>query len=185
MISTLLLHSCPIRKEREQGTKLLPPGHTLSSLSPPFGVPSGTIFGVYSRVSPTGSEPQLRDALQPPSQLLCAGYAMYAAGTRLILASPSGADCFVLDDDLGHFVLSIKGLQVTACLAALCPPWPYCPVSPTAACIIPQCPPPPPFPPPPSFSSFSSFSHAIIFPLSSYQSLFFPVGFDADVPSTL
>lgn len=73
---------------------------------------AATIFGIYRRLSPAGSEPELRDALQPPSQLLCAGYAMYAAGTRLILASETGADCYVLDDDLGHFVLSAKRIRI-------------------------------------------------------------------------
>ncbi len=39
---------------------------------------------------------------------------MYGAGTKLLLATHSGVDCFLLDDEIGHFILSHPNLRVPA-----------------------------------------------------------------------
>lgn len=70
------------------------------------GIATGTIFGVYPRVSPVGGPGTTDDLLQPGSQQVCAGYALYSSVTKLVLALPGRVDGFTLDRELGEFLLS-------------------------------------------------------------------------------
>lgn len=50
--------------------------------------------------------------MQAAENFICAGYTMYGAGTKLILATDKGVNAFQLDDELGHFVLLNPDLRV-------------------------------------------------------------------------
>jgi fructose-1,6-bisphosphatase I len=66
----------------------------------------GTIFSVYRRVTPSGSEPTLQDILQPGNQLVAAGYVVYGSSTMLVYSTGKGVNGFTLDPSIGEFCLS-------------------------------------------------------------------------------
>ncbi len=56
--------------------------------------------------APRGRARRVEDFLQPGSQQLCAGYAIYGATTMLVLTLGRGVHGFTLDRDFGEFVLT-------------------------------------------------------------------------------
>ncbi|XP_072473595.1 fructose-1,6-bisphosphatase 1-like isoform X2 [Notamacropus eugenii] len=70
----------------------------------------GTIFGIYRRNSI--GEPSEKDALQPGRNLVAAGYALYGSATMLVLAMECGVNCFMLDPDIGEFILVEKDVKI-------------------------------------------------------------------------
>ena len=65
----------------------------------------GTIFSIL-RCPDTGAEPDESDFLQPGTEQVCAGIALYGPATMLVLTTGRGVDGFTLDRDIGAFVLS-------------------------------------------------------------------------------
>ena len=65
----------------------------------------GSIFSVLRAVTP-GQDPQPQDFLQPGTQQVCAGYAIYGPSTMLVLTLGRGTHAFTLDPLLGEWVLS-------------------------------------------------------------------------------
>ncbi|XP_051969985.1 fructose-1,6-bisphosphatase isozyme 2-like isoform X2 [Xyrauchen texanus] len=59
--------------------------------------PIGTIFAIYKRAS--DGDPTDQDALQPGSQIVCAGYALYGSATLVALSTGAGVNFFMLDPD--------------------------------------------------------------------------------------
>ena len=73
----------------------------------------GTIFSVLR--CPDGVvEPGLAHFLQPGSEQVCAGYALYGTSTMLVLTTGQGVDGFTLDTANGEFVLTHPALQIAA-----------------------------------------------------------------------
>lgn len=72
-------------------------------------IPTGTIFGVY-RVAP-GMDPQAA-ALQPGSELIAAGYALYSSATMLVISVGQGTHGFTLDPLLGEFMLTHPNIKI-------------------------------------------------------------------------
>ncbi|XP_044539772.1 fructose-1,6-bisphosphatase 1-like, partial [Gracilinanus agilis] len=72
--------------------------------------PIGSIFGIYRRTS-TG-EPSQDDALQPGRNTVVAGYALYGSATMMVVAMDCGVNCFLLDSDIGEFILVHKNVQI-------------------------------------------------------------------------
>ncbi len=71
----------------------------------------GSIFSVLR--APEGvSEPAERDFLQPGSQQVCAGYAIYGPTTMLVLTFGRGAHGFTLDREIGEFIYTHPDLRV-------------------------------------------------------------------------
>jgi fructose-1,6-bisphosphatase len=66
---------------------------------------SGTIFSVL-RAADGGSEVTARDFLQPGNRLVAAGFMLYGASTRLVLTTGNGVNIFMLDREIGEFVLT-------------------------------------------------------------------------------
>ena len=65
----------------------------------------GTIFSILR--CPEGErEPTKTDFLQPGTQQVCAGYALYGPSTMMVLTSGHGVNGFTLDQNLGEFILS-------------------------------------------------------------------------------
>jgi fructose-1,6-bisphosphatase I/sedoheptulose-1,7-bisphosphatase len=71
----------------------------------------GSIFSVLRAVTP-GQDPAPEDFLQPGTQQVCAGYAIYGPSTMLVLTLGRGTHAFTLDPLLGEWVLSHPNLQV-------------------------------------------------------------------------
>lgn len=74
----------------------------------------GTIFGVYRRVTPKGSQAGKEDFLQKGTQQVAAGYIVYGSSTMLVYATRRGVNGFTLDPSIGEFTLSHPDIK--------CPP---------------------------------------------------------------
>ncbi|XP_057688000.1 fructose-1,6-bisphosphatase isozyme 2 [Corythoichthys intestinalis] len=70
----------------------------------------GTIFAIYKRV--TDGEPTEEDALQPGSNIVCAGYALYGSATLVALSTGAGLHFFMLDPAIGEFILTERNVKI-------------------------------------------------------------------------
>ncbi len=70
-----------------------------------YNVPVGTIFAVYRRITGEGAG-TLADFLQPPRNLVAAGYLCYGTSTMLVYSTGNGVHGFTLDTTVGEFLLS-------------------------------------------------------------------------------
>jgi len=71
----------------------------------------GTIFSVLK--APEGmTEPTEQDFLQPGTQQVAAGYAVYGPQTMLVLTTGNGVQCFTLDREMGSWVLTQSDIQI-------------------------------------------------------------------------
>ena len=71
----------------------------------------GTIFSVLRSPDPA-AEPRPEHFLQPGSEQVCAGFALYGPATMLILTTGEGVDGFTLDRDIGAFVLTHPRMRI-------------------------------------------------------------------------
>ncbi|MDA8062711.1 MAG: class 1 fructose-bisphosphatase [Actinomycetota bacterium] len=71
----------------------------------------GTIFSVLRSPSP---DPSTADFLQPGTEQVCAGFAVYGPSTMLVLTTGDGVDGFTLDRDIGAFVLTHPRMRIPA-----------------------------------------------------------------------
>jgi fructose-1,6-bisphosphatase I len=71
----------------------------------------GTIFSIYRRVTEPGTEPTLKDILQPGNQLVAAGYVVYGTSTMLVYSTGKGVNEFTLDPSIGEFCLSHPNIK--------------------------------------------------------------------------
>ncbi|RRQ21383.1 class 1 fructose-bisphosphatase [Thiohalobacter thiocyanaticus] len=71
----------------------------------------GTIFSILR--APEGCEnPAVEDFLQPGTQQVCAGYAIYGPATMLVLTTGHGVNGFTLDRSIGEFILSHPDMTI-------------------------------------------------------------------------
>ena len=71
----------------------------------------GSIFSVLR--APEGvAEPCAQDFLQPGTQQVCAGYAIYGPATMLVLTLGRGTHGFTLDREIGEFILTHPQLSI-------------------------------------------------------------------------
>lgn len=71
----------------------------------------GTIFSIYRRVSPIGSEPTLDDFMQGGHEQVAAGYVLYGSSTILVYTTGHNVAGFTYDNSLGEFILSHPDLK--------------------------------------------------------------------------
>ncbi|HNV73564.1 MAG TPA: class 1 fructose-bisphosphatase [Gemmatimonadaceae bacterium] len=71
----------------------------------------GSIFSILRAPRP-GEAPSLEDFLQPGTEQVCAGYAIYGPCTMLVLTLGKGTHAFTLDPMLGEWVLSHPDLRI-------------------------------------------------------------------------
>jgi fructose-1,6-bisphosphatase len=71
----------------------------------------GTIFSILRTRHP-GENPTLEDFLQPGTEQVCAGFALYGPATMLVLTTGHGVDCFTLDRDVGDFILTHPQMRI-------------------------------------------------------------------------
>ena len=69
----------------------------------------GTIFGIY-RCLDEAQRGRLEDALQPPGDLVAAGYVLYGASTMMVYSAGNGVHGFTLNPEYGEFLLSHPNL---------------------------------------------------------------------------
>ncbi|MDP2785569.1 MAG: class 1 fructose-bisphosphatase [Sulfurimicrobium sp.] len=71
----------------------------------------GTIFSVL-RCQGESDAPSAQDFMQPGTQQVCAGYALYGSSTMLVLTSGHGVNGFTLDRDIGEFILTHPNMTI-------------------------------------------------------------------------
>jgi len=71
----------------------------------------GSIFSILRAPRP-GAEATLEDFLQPGTEQVCAGYAIYGPCTMLVITLGKGTHAFTLDPMLGEWVLSHPNLSI-------------------------------------------------------------------------
>lgn len=74
------------------------------------GVSVGTIFGIYKVKE--GSTGSLSDVLRSGTEMIVAGYCMYAASANLIITTGNGLNGFTLDNALGEFILTHPNMKI-------------------------------------------------------------------------
>ena len=71
----------------------------------------GTIFTIL-RNPDLETEPSGDDFLQPGTEQVCAGFALYGPATMLVLTAGNGVDGFTLDREIGAFVLTHPQMRI-------------------------------------------------------------------------
>lgn len=71
----------------------------------------GTIFSILRAPDPS-REPSEHDFLQPGTEQVAAGFALYGPATMLVLTTGDGVDGFTLDRDIGAFVLTHPQMRI-------------------------------------------------------------------------
>ena len=71
----------------------------------------GSIFSIL-RAPPMAEPIDERDFLQPGTEQVAAGYAIYGPATMLVLSVGTGVHAFTLEPDLGEFLLTHSNLQI-------------------------------------------------------------------------
>lgn len=75
-------------------------------------VPLGTIFSIYKRVSPIGTDLCNDDFLQKGDQQIAAGYILYGTSTMLVFTIGLGVQAFTYEMTLGEYFLSHNYIQI-------------------------------------------------------------------------
>lgn len=71
----------------------------------------GTIFSIYTRVTPIGTPVTLEDFLQEGNKQVAAGYVIYGTSTMLVYTTGDGVNGFTLNPAIGTFYLSHPDMQ--------------------------------------------------------------------------
>ncbi len=71
----------------------------------------GTIFSILR--CPDGVEkPTAEDFMQPGTEQVCAGYALYGPSTMMVMTTGHGVNAFTLDQNVGEFILTQKDMKI-------------------------------------------------------------------------
>jgi fructose-1,6-bisphosphatase I len=103
-----LPHAIPNRYPKGEYLLLFDPLDGSSNIDVNISV--GTIFSVLR--CPEGMTPDEKAFLQPGTQQVCAGYAVYGPTTLLVLALPDGVSVFTLNREMGSFVLTQENVRI-------------------------------------------------------------------------
>ncbi len=71
----------------------------------------GTIWSIFKRVTPTGTEGTLKDALQPGYKQMASGYILYGSSTMFVYTTGYGVHGFTYDPSIGEFILSHPNIR--------------------------------------------------------------------------
>lgn len=97
-------------KEHGQYVLLIDPLDGSSNIDVTVSV--GTIFSIYRRVTPEGSESVLNDFLQPGNQQIAAGYILYGSSTMMVYSTGNEVNGFTLDPGTGVFFLTHPDIKI-------------------------------------------------------------------------
>jgi len=101
----------PVAGEHLRGKYLLVFDPLDGSSNIDINITVGTIFSILRSPNP-GAQAQLDDFLQPGTQQVCAGFALYGPSTLLIITSGHGVNGFTLDREVGEFILTHPGMRI-------------------------------------------------------------------------
>jgi fructose-1,6-bisphosphatase I len=116
-------HTCVMLSEEEENIIPIPEQYPLGRYVVLFdpldgssnidaNVSVGTIFSIYSRITPEGRPGKEEDCLQPGHQQICAGYVVYGSSTMLVYSTGNGVHGFTLDPSYGEFILSHPNIKI-------------------------------------------------------------------------
>ncbi|GJM61646.1 MULTISPECIES: class 1 fructose-bisphosphatase [Persicobacter] len=71
----------------------------------------GTIFSIYRRISPQGSEITMDDVLQKGDNQVAAGYLLYGSSSMLVFTTGAGVFGFTYEPSLGEYFLSHNNIE--------------------------------------------------------------------------
>lgn len=72
----------------------------------------GTIFSILRRPTHVEGEATEEDFLQPGTQQVCAGYALYGPSAMMVLTTGHGVNGFTLDQRIGEFILTNPEMKI-------------------------------------------------------------------------
>ena len=101
----------PIPAEYPRGKYLLTFDPLDGSSNIDVNVSVGSIFSILRAATPR-EDAVLEDYLQPGTEQVAAGYAVYGPSTVLVLTVGTGVHAFTLDPDLGEFILTRQDIKV-------------------------------------------------------------------------
>jgi fructose-1,6-bisphosphatase I len=103
----------PIPSQYPKGKYLLVFDPLDGSSNIDVNVSVGTIFSILR--CPEGVEnPTAEDFLQPGTEQVCAGYALYGPSSMMVLTTGNGVNGFTLDQNIGEFVLTHHNMTIPA-----------------------------------------------------------------------
>jgi fructose-1,6-bisphosphatase I/sedoheptulose-1,7-bisphosphatase len=111
MVSEELEHPYPLPPQHARGKYLLVFDPLDGSSNIDVNVAVGSIFSVLRAPTP-GTDPKAEDFLQPGTEQVAAGYAIYGPSTMLVLTLGDGTHAFTLEPVLGEWVLSHPRLRI-------------------------------------------------------------------------
>ncbi len=101
----------PIPKQYPKGKYLLVFDPLDGSSNIDVNISVGTIFSIMR--CPEGIEnPTAKDFLQPGTEQVCGGYALYGPSTMLVLTTGNGVNGFTLDQNIGEFILTNPNMTI-------------------------------------------------------------------------
>ena len=103
----------PIPSGKKRGKYLLVFDPLDGSSNIDVNITVGTIFSIL-RTSKPGEDATLEDFLQPGTQQVCAGFALYGPSTLLIITTGHGVNGFTLDREVGEFILTHPNMKIPA-----------------------------------------------------------------------
>jgi fructose-1,6-bisphosphatase I/sedoheptulose-1,7-bisphosphatase len=111
MLSEEMEKPYPIPAEYPRGRYLLLFDPLDGSSNIDVNVAVGSIFSILRAPSP-GTDARPEDFMQPGTEQVAAGYAIYGPSTVLVLTVGTGVHAFTLDPDLGEFFLTRQDIRV-------------------------------------------------------------------------
>ncbi len=113
MVSEELEAPYPIPERYPRGKYLLAFDPLDGSSNIDVNTSVGSIFSILRAPNP-GANATVDDFLQPGSQQVCAGYAIYGPSTMIVLTVGTGVHGFTLEPQLGEFFLTHPAIQLPA-----------------------------------------------------------------------
>ncbi len=103
----------PIPKQYPRGKYMVVFDPLDGSSNIDVNVSVGTIFSIL-RCPGEGQNPTEQAFLQPGTQQVAAGYALYGPSTMLVITTGNGVNGFTLDQDIGEFILTHRNMTIPA-----------------------------------------------------------------------
>jgi len=103
----------PIPGKYPRGKYLLTFDPLDGSSNTDVNVSVGTIFSILKCPDDgDGQNPRTEDFLQPGTEQVAAGYALYGPSTMMVLTTGNGVNGFTLDQDIGEFILTHPNMTI-------------------------------------------------------------------------
>ena len=115
MVSQALPYPIQLSAEQPRGKYLLVFNALEGSTSNDLNVAVGSLFSILRAPPDLAEHPRetsVSDFLQPGTQQVAAGYALYGPATMLVLSAGNGVSGFTLNHNLGEFVLTHPQIKV-------------------------------------------------------------------------